>query len=100
MNPSRSHGMPRRRGPTRRGWGDDPIDGKSPVVVLSMRYDRIDYFWHTLLHELWHLQKRHGHRDDNFPIVANTFGENSHKVATRSEAERLDDSLAAETLIP
>ena len=28
-------------------WGND-----SPVIALSLRYDRIDWFWHTLAHEL------------------------------------------------
>lgn len=31
------------------------IDPNSPVIVLSLRYDRMDYFWFTLLHELGHL---------------------------------------------
>ena len=31
-------------------WLGDGWD--SPVIALSMRHDRIDYFWHTLLHEL------------------------------------------------
>ena len=26
--------------------------GATPVIALSLRYDRIDYFWHTLAHEL------------------------------------------------
>lgn len=30
-----------------------PVDGH-PVVALSLRYDRIDSFWFTLLHELAH----------------------------------------------
>jgi len=30
-----------------------PVDGH-PVVALSLRYDRIDNFWFTLLHELAH----------------------------------------------
>ncbi len=36
-----------------------------PVVALTMRYDRIDYFWFTLLHELAHLALGHsgGHLD-------------------------------------
>ncbi|MBN2194850.1 MAG: HigA family addiction module antidote protein [Polyangiaceae bacterium] len=36
-----------------------------PVVALTMRYDRIDYFWFTLLHELAHLALAHegGHLD-------------------------------------
>ena len=76
------------------------LDAKSPVVALSLRYDRIDYFWHTLMHELWHVEKRHGLRDSHFPMDENIFGENSERPATRSEAEKLVDSLAAETLIP
>lgn len=36
-----------------------------PIVALTMRYDRIDYFWFTLLHELAHLALEHrgGHLD-------------------------------------
>lgn len=36
-----------------------------PVVALTMRYDRIDHFWFTLLHELAHLALGHrgGHLD-------------------------------------
>jgi HTH-type transcriptional regulator/antitoxin HigA len=36
-----------------------------PVVALTMRFDRIDYFWFTLLHELAHLALGHqgGHLD-------------------------------------
>ena len=25
---------------------------RSPVIVISLRYDRLDWFWHTVLHEL------------------------------------------------
>lgn len=36
-----------------------------PVVALTMRFDRIDHFWFTLLHELAHLSLEHrgGHLD-------------------------------------
>jgi len=37
----------------------DNNERKKPVVVLTMRYDRIDWFWFTLLHELAHLYKDH-----------------------------------------
>lgn len=29
--------------------------GKQPVVALSLRYDRVDCFWFTLMHELMHI---------------------------------------------
>ncbi|MCJ2530736.1 MAG: HigA family addiction module antitoxin [Candidatus Thermoplasmatota archaeon] len=32
--------------------------GNAPVIVLSMRYDRIDWFWHTLQHEISHILNR------------------------------------------
>ena len=31
------------------------VDGGHPVIGLTLRYDRIDNFWFTLLHELAHL---------------------------------------------
>lgn len=31
------------------------LDASSPVIVLSLRFDRIDYFWFTLMHELAHV---------------------------------------------
>jgi HTH-type transcriptional regulator/antitoxin HigA len=42
------------------------LDSHSPVIVLSLRYDRIDAFWHTLFHELSHV--KHGEGLDS-PIV-------------------------------
>jgi len=35
-------------------------DMESPVIALSMRFDRIDWFWHTLMHELAHVKSRDG----------------------------------------
>lgn len=75
------------------------LEPTSPVVVLSLRYDRIDYFWHTLMHELRHVEKRHG-LNDHIPADENMFGENSERPAQRSEIEGIVDSLAADTLIP
>jgi len=31
------------------------VDGGAPVVALTLRYDRIDNFWFSLLHELAHI---------------------------------------------
>lgn len=33
------------------------LDGETPVIGLTLRHDRIDSFWFTLLHELSHIQK-------------------------------------------
>lgn len=40
----------------------------SPVIALSLRYDRIDYFWHTLCHELAGHVKR-GDGKNTGPII-------------------------------
>lgn len=32
------------------------IDKDSPVIAVSVRFDRIDNFWHTVLHELSHIR--------------------------------------------
>jgi HTH-type transcriptional regulator/antitoxin HigA len=34
------------------------LNGKWPVIVLSLRYDRIDYLWYTVAHEIGHV--KHG----------------------------------------
>ncbi|MFH1220008.1 MAG: helix-turn-helix domain-containing protein [Candidatus Eisenbacteria bacterium] len=34
------------------------LNDASPVIVLTLRYDRLDYFWFTLLHEIGHVMKR------------------------------------------
>ena len=34
-------------------------DGTSPAIALSLRYDRIDNFWFSLLHEIVHIKYRH-----------------------------------------
>lgn len=37
-----------------------------PVVGLTLRYDRIDYFWFTLLHEVAHIWRHLNSPDDTF----------------------------------
>lgn len=36
------------------------LDDRSPVIGMSLRYDRIDNFWFVLRHELEHVARRHG----------------------------------------
>src|SRR6202030_2569041 len=39
----------------------------TPVIGLTLRYDRIDNFWFCLLHELAHIGRHmHGKRDEAF----------------------------------
>jgi HTH-type transcriptional regulator/antitoxin HigA len=75
------------------------LDEKSPVIALSFRFDRIDCFWHTLLHEIRHVEKFHGLKDDGM-LDRDICGENATPMNERPEIEREVDSLAAEFLIP
>lgn len=68
--------------------------GKKPVIALSMRYDRIDCFWHTLCHELSHI--RHG---DKYSIDDSLVGEHAIGTDCRSAIEQRADAEAASALI-
>jgi HTH-type transcriptional regulator/antitoxin HigA len=61
-----------------------------PVVVLSMRYDRIDWFWHWLGHELGHVKNRHSLSLDV---------EDDRADVERQAEEREADSFAESMLV-
>jgi len=72
------------------------LDSKSPVIVLSLRYDRLDWFWHTLLHEMDHVRKRHGlPPDDDLPIDIALVGEDAMSFEDRPPREIEADNFAA-----
>ena len=64
-----------------------------PVVGLTLRYDRIDSFWFTLMHELAHLAL---HLDSESDI----FYDDLDIEAEDDSREREADQLAREVLIP
>ncbi|OQR48825.1 hypothetical protein BI322_07335 [Klebsiella oxytoca] len=66
------------------------IDGQ-PIIGLSLRYDRLDNFWFTLLHEVAHIWK-HVHNEETFLDDLDASSEDKKE----SEANR----LAREAFIP
>ena len=75
-------------------WLGDGWD--KPVIALSLRYDRIDSFWHTLFHELSHIKHR-----DSYTIDVDLVGADrclSNDVV--SEIETRANEEAADMLIP
>ncbi|RZJ81227.1 MAG: ImmA/IrrE family metallo-endopeptidase [Chryseobacterium sp.] len=58
----------------------------SPVVVLTLRYDRIDYFWFTLLHELAHVY-RHLDRTNSLIVDDLDSKENQNKIERQADIE-------------
>ena len=63
-----------------------------PAVALSVRYDRIDSFWHTLGHELSHIRHHDGESLD-----VDIVGENRPSPAEHDPIELRADREAAST---
>ncbi len=74
------------------------LDKTDPVIALSLRYDRIDYFWHTLMHELGHVAKRDGMHDENVPLDIDLVGKN-RAIEKRPKFEVDADLFATRALI-
>ncbi len=76
------------------------INRKSPVVALSMRYDRIDCFWYTLLHELAHVRLGHGLGDETVPLDVDLIGDSKRRDDGQiPDSEREADSFAESFLV-
>lgn len=68
------------------------LDNKSPVIGMSLRYDRIDCFWYTLAHELGHVDRK-----DGWLLDTGLVGQDSEGGATK--AEKYADQFATDFLI-
>ena len=73
------------------------LNARAPVVALSFRYDRIDWFWFTLLHEMAHVLQGHarGGRLDT-----DLVGKAAAPTGRKPKDERQADRLASDWLIP
>jgi HTH-type transcriptional regulator/antitoxin HigA len=69
--------------------------GNAPVVAVSMRYDRIDYFWHTLMHEISHVRHK-----DAMHVDLDFVKDGKLQARQDTEVERRADAEAAASLIP
>lgn len=65
----------------------------SPVIVLSMRYDRIDSFWFTLAHELGHVVNNH-----KFSIDVDLVGTSQEQAKPAQEV--VADEFSSALLVP
>lgn len=73
------------------------LDNDMPVIALSLRYDRIDHFWFTLMHELAHIymdDSKKGYIDEN--LVGKDALSSEDKPANELKADR----FASSWLIP
>lgn len=70
--------------------------GNSPVIALSLRYDRIDSFWFNLCHEISHIL--YGHRQSYLDVNLNDY-ETEGKEAISSDEENEANERARNWLI-
>jgi HTH-type transcriptional regulator / antitoxin HigA len=72
------------------------LDKSSPVIGLSMRFDRIDNFWFVLRHEIEHVLCKHGQSQEiiDVDVAASEF------VGDISSEEKVANSAAAEFCVP
>src|SRR5262249_13117064 len=66
-----------------------------PAVALSLRYDRIDSFWYTLLHELMHIKHKH-----NWSLDNDLVGKERQPTEEKPQDEQVADQDAENFLIP
>jgi HTH-type transcriptional regulator / antitoxin HigA len=74
------------------------LNPNAPVIALSLRYDRIDAFWHTLLHECAHVQYNDGLTEDIVDV--DLVGDEAESSVAKPEAERKADEFASSFSIP
>jgi HTH-type transcriptional regulator/antitoxin HigA len=70
------------------------LDGKSPVIGLSMQHDRIDNFWFVLRHEIEHVLLKHGQEEEVIDTDLDS------QAVSISEEERLANDAASEFCAP
>jgi len=68
----------------------------SPVIALSLRYDRIDSFWHTLMHEIGHIKNGDGLKDNSIILDIDLFDE----YQDGKPYEKAADKFAVDFLVP
>lgn len=74
------------------------LNTQSPVIAMSLRFDRIDNFWFVLRHELEHVIRLHGM---DVPILDTELeGDRAGTGSGVSEEERVANEAAAEFCVP
>lgn len=71
------------------------LNERSPVIAMSLRYDRIDNFWFILRHEIEHVLQMHGTMID-----AELEGERAGTGEGVAEEERVANAAAQEFCVP
>ena len=75
------------------------LDDNSPVIALSLRYDRIDSLWFSLMHELGHVKNRDG-IERNGKLDTDLVGDEAIRTEEKPGFEQRADEFAANFLVP
>lgn len=73
------------------------LSDNEPVVVMSFRYDRVDWFWHTLMHELAHV--KHGDGKAVPTLDIRLVGADAFATGEKSPVEVRADEFAVTFLV-
>lgn len=75
------------------------LDPNTPVVAMSIRFDRIDNFWFVFWHELEHVLDRHGKNESAWNIDIELDKNGSPDNQKISRQERRANEAAAEKCV-
>jgi HTH-type transcriptional regulator / antitoxin HigA len=75
------------------------LNDRSPVIGMSLRFDRIDNFWFVLRHEIEHVLQGHG-RGGAAMLDAELEGERAGTGPDVSEEERVANEAAQNFCVP
>jgi HTH-type transcriptional regulator/antitoxin HigA len=75
------------------------LDSRSPVIGLSMRFDRIDNFWFVLRHEIEHVLRGDGHKEQG-AVDTELVGERAGTGDLLPPEERAANAAAADFCVP
>lgn len=73
------------------------LNDRSPVIGMTIRFDRIDNFWFVLRHEIEHVLREHGR--DIIRLDTNLEGERAGVGPDIAEEERVANKAAQDFLI-
>lgn len=72
----------------------------SPVIVLSLRYDRIDHFWHILMHEIAHVRYMDGMAEDQALLDTEIVADRTPLTTIQPDYEARANEFASNAIIP
>lgn len=77
------------------------LDKGSPVIGMSMRYDRIDNFWFVLRHEIEHVLEKHGQDSVLSTVIDSELeGEKAGDNQSLPKEERVANAAASNFCVP